>query len=385
MSRVLAVVVVVVAVTLVRMIPAVAQDTFPTTPAGIVDAVKKDILDKPDVLNDLLSRVSGSSSVARLLEDIDFEFIVFDGTGDDAAAQLGFKFDYEKTVQDWESGGSNPLMLDGNFYGRGNVAFDSEVNPTDFLDAGLKIHLSQVRISGKDFQPDTTLVDWANQEILRLATIDDEDELEKEWVAIEQEFFDPVLKSGGVDAYWTLSGHALIEANQRFTSKQLAYGGTGGLVLRSWNPDHVFSKFNLFDWPFALTRVLTGMDSTFSPSGRAFPSVLAGVDLVDPVDDEARMTVTADEDPYPRLRAEVALKTILGLIAGEEVTIAAAWRYYRELGVERVIEDAKLDEYSYLAVQLALTNGWNVRYTNGRLPFDQVDDEVWELGFTFDL
>jgi hypothetical protein len=122
------------------------------------------------------------------------------------------------------------------------------------------------------------------------------------------------------------------------------------------------------------------MDSTFSPSGRAYPAVHVGLDLVDPTSIKERRDVDEDKT-FPRFRAEVAMKSKLGMLFDEVVWFSAAWRYYREIDADSEIRNLDLDQSSYFVIVLDLPKGLFVSYATGKLPLDQDEDDVLELGF----
>ena len=138
------------------------------------------------------------------------------------------------------------------------------------------------------------------------------------------------------------------------------------------------NRFNLFDWPFALIRVLTGYDESWSVRGQSIPVLLVGLDQVDPMNDSLRAMIDQGSR-FTRARAEVAFKTSITRSA----SFVANFRYYRELNASAAISAADMAEYTIFTSAMTLTNGMYVSYSTGRLPFDIQKDQVYELGFTY--
>ena len=180
--------------------------------------------------------------------------------------------------------------------------------------------------------------------------------------------------------------NAKYESNQDFSETQLAYGLDGTYAIRGNQPEHWLSRWNVFDCPFALLRLLLDTDEeyrgeTFS-RGTALPSLQLGLDLVDPTDNSAREAL-GEDDPFPRFRSKIEVNSLVGRYEGTELRGRMGWRFFSELGAPSAIEDADLDEFSYFYVALDLPKGWFVSYSTGELPLDVDDDDVFELGFRY--
>lgn len=354
-------------------------------------------LKEEDVLNTFLRRIDPDSPIQRLLDQVNFRLKVFD-TQDPAndKANLGFEYGLEKSVLNWSADPSqqdHPIAINFDFHSRGNVAFDQDVNPSDFLDTGLRFDAFQFR-SGvnteKEMEAGIEAV-WAEhlQRAAQLAAevegTPEQVDRSPEWKAFMASFEEAYLKRAGTEVLWSLAADGALESDQSFTTKQYAYGLQAGLLVRAWSSEALLAKLNVFDYPFAVLRYLTGADERFQPSGQAFPSFLAGLDLVDPVNDPDREAVTGDEEPYPRFSSEIAMRSKVSSLGGQYVWFSATWRYFRELGAEADVRAAGLDDQSYFAASLEFPQGWVLTYATGRLPLDLIDDDVWELGFNFEF
>ncbi|MBI5432956.1 MAG: hypothetical protein HZA52_09020, partial [Planctomycetes bacterium] len=289
----------------------------------LVDALRGS---DPDVFNGLLDGVSRERSLGRFLEDVNFRFKAFDAEDARDTAALGFSYEFQKALEVSPGESSSMSFV---FRGRGNVAFDQRVNPEDFLDTGFELHLFGARYSNVD-------LDALDARLADPATVNGPGEPGREPANRFQEFFSSMAREDaeleeifahptwndlkhavgdllGDECFWDFAAHASVESNQDFSSLQYAYGLQYGLVIRDWNPDSNRTRFNLFDYPFAALRCLTGMQSNLTPSGRAWPALIVGFDLVDPAENTTREALN-ETDPFARARAELGMKSPLAVL-----------------------------------------------------------------------
>lgn len=332
--------------------------------------------------------------IARLLEDLHVQFKTFE-SGSDGDAELGFSYELAKSLL--RSTDSNAWSLD--FAARGNVAFDREVNPDDFLSTQMRVrwfgttaigdgaggaragatnelagaHLEQLAA----FDPDT----FANV-ATRLAHEPSADVVRKdpEYQALVSRYLEDVESKLPPELVWNANVHVELESNQDFSSRELAYGAAFGGRIVSWNPDAALSQLNVFDFPGAALRWLSGQTDDFRPSGEAWPSVVAGLDLVDAADSEIRRALDED-DTYLRARLEAGMKTRVLNLDGEALFLSAGWRFYQEVDAPASVRRADIDRASHVEVKLDLPNGWALTYAAGKLPLDAEEDSTFALGF----
>jgi hypothetical protein len=139
------------------------------------------------------------------------------------------------------------------------------------------------------------------------------------------------------------------------------------------------------DWPFAAIRWLSGTDETFSPRGSTIPTVLIGVDLVDPQSGVVKQAQSG-KSTFTRFRTEAAFRTpIVRIMQNNLAYFEADYRYYRELNAPEEAKKEKLDKFEYFTSALILSNGLYVSYSTGKLPLDAKSDQVYELGFKFNF
>lgn len=363
---------------------AIAQDL----PAG--DAIKSALrakLQDPDLLNGLLDTLrqpaagAANNVVAGVLSNLNIRFKAFETKGTTGTA-LGLQYDYERPLvtHEFDPSVGFPLSLTFSLHAKGDVAFDQTKNPNDFLDTGGSFNFFG---SKGGFEPVVDKATW------RKAMDDLSDraaafrgtpaELDRDpaWLAVTGKL-DQQLST---QYFWRAVGNFSLESNQSFTSRQTTYGLHASGVIRAWNDQSAWAQFNVFDWPFACLRYLTGADPALRPSGRAIPLVLVGIDQVDPTKDTARLAADPDKSSFGRWRGEAAMKTKVAKIADQDLWFVADYRIYDEMSPSAKIRTAQLDRFEYFAMGFELKSGASFTYSTGKLPLDRKSDQVYDLGY----
>lgn len=389
-----------------------AAATAPTgetnTPVGDLDLMSgpghsfgemaNSALHSPDTYNALVgalrNQIVGDNTNAylQLIKDFNINFKVFDADSAGGEAGLGFDYSFDRSVvgRTINPDKDNPLGLSFAVHAKGNVAFDQKKNPDDFLDSGASIHLFQSvggweptvrqQLISKTRPDGTTFETTEAQELINgldLSLTEDQRSKDEQW----RKFFDFIDQRSRLQIFWDVAGNFSLESNQDFSRKQMAYGLKLGGLVRAWNPNSPWARWNVLDYPFAAIRYLTRTDENWSPSGQALPSCVVGVDLVDPLNDSVRFAVDPDKSAYPRFRAEVAFKTQVLRWKEDHIWLALSYRHFQEIGASAAISNAHLDQTDYFAATLDLIYGFNVSYSTGRLPLDLESDRVFALGW----
>ncbi|MBI3885140.1 MAG: hypothetical protein HY302_05355 [Opitutae bacterium] len=376
--------------------PALEAIKSPLLDEKIRDALKKklqDGLNDPAVLNQVLdslrSGAGGSAgnigALAGALKNLNVRFKAFEAK-DGADASLGLEYSYEKSLKHHELDArlGHPLSLSFTLRAKGNIAFDPKRNPADFLDTGASFDLFG---SKGGFEPVVESRRWQTElnALTQLASeftgTPEELDASPVWKEIESR----VNAQLSTQYFWRASGNFSLESNQDFTQRQYAYGLLVSGVIRAWNPKSAWADFNLFDWPFAGLRYLTGADSSFQPSGHALPLVLVGLEQVDPQKNAGRLALDPDDSKYGRWRGELAMKTKVARIGGKDVWAFGSYRVFREISPSAAIRNAGLARSEYWAVGVEMENGLGFTYSKGRLPFDRKSEQVFDLGYKFNL
>jgi len=367
----------------------------PTNLTGLSESA----LNSPDTFNRILGGLQNyivganadTNSYLQLIKDFNLNFKVFNADSARGQAALGFDYSYDRSVagRTLRPDSANPLGLSFALHAKGNVAFDKKRNPDDFLETGGKFHIFQSiggwepMINQKLVRKAGTTNDITEAQVLidnligKLDFAEEQRKTNQEW----QAFLNFIDQHSRLQFFWDAAGNIALESNQSFSKKQLAYGFQLGALVRAWNPSSPWARWNIFDFPFAAFRFAVGTDQEWSPSGQAYPSVVAGLDLVDPLNDTDRFDVDPNKDPYPRVRAEIAFKTRFIRLKDTDLWISLSYRHFQELGASSAIRRSGLDQTDYFAATFDLRYGFNFTYAAGRLPLDRASDSVFALGW----
>ncbi len=305
-----------------------------------------------------------------------------DGASDDSV--LGLEYHFQKSIANrvFDDFWKNPMGLSLAFEAQGDVAVEAKKNPNNLLETSAQLHLFQ-GIGG--INPTYASSEAAGAEFQQ---------------ALMQNMQDTEFAAGRGKAYsemarrltahmapqffWDFAGHATLEADQQFHDKQWAYGGKLSFAFRDWRAQSRAGWFNVFDYPFAAIRWLVDKED-FQPSGRVFPSVVLGLDLVDGSDNDTRIAVDPDTDAFPRGRAELAFKTRVLRWQDRPLYFSAAYRCFQEFSASRAIKAAHLDRSEYFVMRMDLPYRFNLSYATGKLPLDRDNDDVYAIGWALNF
>lgn len=350
-------------------------------------------LEDPANLNKVLDSYLAKDSGLAFLKDVNFRFKAFEARDPAAQTSIGFGYDYAKSVINGEWGRGCGISCargyDFSLSARGNVAFDPDRNPDDFLETKLSFALFQ-STGGISQELNADGKQQYNQLTLKAAQAKDEQELEKIYADILRLIADTFSNQYYVD----LSGDFALESNQSFSAKQYVYGVRLGIDIKGWERSAAhhwretswLAKLNIVDYPFALIRMLTGYENCksgsfcFVPRGTNWPTVGLVFARVQPQDNDPRIAA-GDTSDYERLAGEISFKTPIARIRGDKIFFSANHRLYQELNAIDAVRVAGLDHYRYTTLAVGAVSGPYVSYTNGRLPLDARNDQVFELGY----
>jgi len=324
------------------------------------------------------------------LKDINFKFKAFDTANADVDTSLGFEYSFDRSFTRGSVGcKADPCTraLDFSLHADGNVAFDEDVNPNNFLDTRLSFSFFQstggVRALAPEQQKQYSDLVFEAGQLKRAAD-------PAKFDAKVDEMLDIAASRLTTQFYFESAFDAHLESNQSFTEKQFVYAVRLAGEIKPWgsiwtnNFDALdnWSKFNLLDYPFAALRLLTGYDECgcFLPRGVSLPTVSVAIGTVDPQDEDPR-TVIAGPGSYTRFNAEVSFKTPVAHLNGDVVSIAMNYRLYDELDAEAAVSAAGLNRFEYFVATLGTQNGPFISYSSGKLPFDAQSDVVYAIGF----
>ena len=369
-----------------------AQANTNSVPANRVPAAVLHALGEQDVFNSLaqplVQRVLQTAHTNALLGFInDWNlrpkfFHAPDGASDDAV--LGLEYHFQKSIANrvFDESWKNPMGISLAFEAQGDVAVEAKKNPNNLLETSAQLHLFQ-GIGGID--PTYSNSDAARAEFQRELMQNIQD---KEFASGRGQAYNAMARKltehMAPQFFWDLAGHATLEADQQFHEKQWAYGGKLSFAFRDWRAQSTAGWFNVFDYPFATIRWLVEKED-FQPSGRVFPSVVLGLDLVDASDNDTRIAIDPDTDAFPRGRAELAFKTRALRWQDRPLYFSAAYRYFQEFSASRAIKAANLNRSAYFVMRMDLPYRFNLSYATGKLPLDQDNDQVYAIGWALNF
>lgn len=305
-----------------------------------------------------------------------------DGASDDA--MLGLEYHYQKSIANrvFDDSWKNPMGISLAFEAQGDIAVEAKKNPNNLLETSAQLHIFQ-GIGGID--PTYSNSDAAKAEFQRelMQNIQDKEFASGRGKAYN-EMARKLTEHMAPQLFWDLEGHATLEADQQFHDKQWAYGGKLSFAFRDWRAQSTAGWFNVFDYPFAAIRWLVEKEE-FQPSGRVFPSVVLGLDLVDGSDNGTRIAIDPDTDAFPRGRAELAFKTRALRWQERPLYFSAAYRYFQEFSASNAIKAADLDRSEYFVMRMDLPYRFNLSYAAGKLPLDQDNDQVYAIGWALNF
>ena len=340
------------------------------------------IIKNPELYNTLWQNFLKQSYISenkkfKFLDDLNIAFKTFQSK-DSSTTALGFtydfNFDYAKFIEKDKNRISHTLGLSA----KGNVAFNKKANPNNFLET--KVNYSYANFSGGVVnQNDSTVFAKLNDIEDKLKKI--KDMKSKEAIALWDEFGNNLKLTN--QYYYGISPKFAFESNQDFSRTQFTPGVIFDLGAKAWDKDNLLSNFNLLDYPFALLRLITGTDKSFTVYGSTIPTVQFGFDYVLPSKDTVRKKLVGNLDPFPRFKFETSFRTFISRIHKENIFFNADYRFYQELNATAQIKNANLSSINYFVMSLQSTSGLYVSYATGRLPFDAKDDQVYSIGFNY--
>ncbi len=262
---------------------------------------------------------------------------------------------------------------------KGNVSFNKEVNPYNFLNTKLALNLFRIGGGVTVTTTPNDLVYCANLR-RKLATYENSEAIPNapEWREMNEKF---KLKNSWILKYDLNAG---LESNQDFSKKQITLGMRLGGTLKSWDKNNIASKLNILDYPFAFLRKLTQYKGTLH-SGITLPTLLFGFDYVNPIKDTLRKKSDPNLKPFPRMHFEAGFRTVITEISSQTLFFNSSFKYFKEINASNEIKNNSFDSFSYFTAAIASSSGVYVSYSNGKLPFDRRKEAVYEIGFKYQL
>lgn len=346
-----------------------------------IEAVKE-IFSKPDLLNDLFFKnlevlEKKASSQYKFIRDLNLKPKSFQS--DSFPVSLGFEYKYDNSWTKNKVREKSLFLQNYNLSFNGNVAFKKKNNSTNFLESTFSYE-GAFMWGGQPVKID----DAASDKIQEIEdSIIERRQRKEPYLDLYQQVNSMITVTD--QFYLGIKGKFAFESNQDFSKRQFAPGILIGFGAKGWNKNEALRYLNILDYPFAAIRLLTGTDKEFNVYGATFPSFLFGLDYVIPGKDSVRKNLIGNKDPFSRLRFEIGFKTRVARIGKEVIHFSSNFRWYKEINASTAIKINKLDESTFFVASLESISGLFVSYTAGKLPFDRKKDQVYAIGFRYDL
>ncbi|HVO73566.1 MAG TPA: hypothetical protein VMT35_06060 [Ignavibacteriaceae bacterium] len=342
-----------------------------------LNTIYREILNNPETLNLVLKESFEKLNANNFLKDLDIKFKTFQY---DSISALGITYSYFKNIKSnyFTSSSANSSGINFSINTEGNIAFIRRDNPNDFLKSGLAV--SYFNSSGGVIEFTDQLSDSLTAVQKLLSSYNNIDSLNES--DIWKKYLAKVSANLTNQLYFNFSLNLNLESNQDFSIKNYVYGINVGFDVKAWNRNSALAQLNILDWPFAVTRWLTGTDNNISPLGSSLPTLLFNVSYIDPSADSLRRSLN-ELKKYSRLGFEAGFKTLFSRSLGAPLYVNADLRYYKEINASSLIKTLGLDESIYFIILLSQENGFFISYASGKLPQDIQNNNVYAVGFNY--
>ena len=303
---------------------------------------KKDLLSQQTnaLLLDLIGRNGTNNPLSDFLVDLHLRPKVYQASGGTSSdTSLGVEFDCHKAVTHkvFDETAAHPIGPAFDVLAKGDVAFDRKKNPNNLIEAGGGLRLFQ-GLGGITPRYSESPAAMKKREEIAKEILKLEHDAAVSGGKVPESVYSKYTEVMRPQLFYDVQAHGKLETDQQFVNKQFVYDAEVGLVFREWRSDSGWGRFNLFDYPFALLRTALRQDEGFRPSGRTFPSVVVGLDQVDPSENKARLAVETADTTASQARlngvvqrqrlevrqAEVLLDAALKMVATIPAQLSAA-------------------------------------------------------------
>lgn len=336
-------------------------------------AAYKDVK-SPQTLNSALGEFAELTGT-KLFGDLHLHF---KGVGSDAGQNnLALGYDWTRNLaRTPHRQGHTQLGYSAEIEATGTVTPSARRNPEDFLDARLHAHLYLQ--SGGAATPSVVQAQLA-------AVADSIDAYERQPFGEAPglaALMAPLWDSLSTQVYITAGADLRAETTQDLDQRQYATGVRVGVDVKAWNPHSVAARLNVFDYPAAAIRFVTGADKTFRPNGAAWPTVLIAVHHVAPGRHPSRAAAGGDLDPFPRFALEAEYRSQLFNTRQGKVWLYAMFRHFSEIDPTPGIVAAGLHRFNRLLIAVEGPGGMHASWATGHpSPLEADQNDSWGVGF----
>ena len=347
---------------------------------GIAGDRAKELLNDPETYNKyLIEKVLAKTDADAFLQQANIKFLTLTSESEDNRSSLGLAWDYTGT---WSQNSAKPPSTESyewiiDLKTKGNVAFDQDVNAADFLTFSLGgMHTARF---GGIIEADVETIQAGQNWMTAIQSMNEEQMLNSE---VTENYIQLIRQKAGAELYLETGMNLGFETDQKFENYQATFGFATVLDYKAWDDRLAASRANVFDYPSALFRWISGVDKTFTPNGASIPTLVIGVDRVEPL--ESQIVVRGGDDSgYFRAKAELATKSLFAQVMKERIYLEMNARIFQELGASSTIKSLGVDQQLIYTIAFVTSRGWYVSYSEGDLPFDMENDRAFGVGFKY--
>ncbi len=197
---------------------------------------------------------------------------------------------------------------------------------------------------------------------------------------------DPDAAIGGYDFAYSAKG--LVAENSNSNPKDFIEAKLSANYFRSANYSLKTGAFvkSESDQKFNDRQLVYGITSTFANIDNFSKNDILAIHLnigqVDPSQDTSREAVLGENlDTYDR--ADFEFLYIYNIGTENLDTFEVNYRYFYELDADLEIKNSGLDRFRLTTYRLGFKNNLYVAYSSGELPFNQKDNQIYEIGFSY--
>jgi hypothetical protein len=342
----------------------------PSTLKGALEQAYDKLRD-PATLNSALGVVDGELPGGRVLRDLNLHFVnVEEGENQ----ELGLRYDWSRSlVRTPHHQGTAHWGYDVVLSSQGLLTANADENPEELLES--KAYPSFFWSWGGAVDSATVVghLSAVQDSIFAYEGFDRDDTGDLEGLMAK------IWDGLSTEVYLTVGPEARFEANQTFEEKQWAVGGKVGFDIKAWKTSSALAKLNVFDWPAALLRYLSGMEGGIHPRGSSIPTVLLSLHRVSPDANPQRETLEG-LDAYSRWSVEVNYRSQVAQAGGGPVWLEMSYRHHEENDPSQAIRNADLHAYDRFKLGLFGPGGLAVWWATGRLPLDREEADHYGIG-----
>jgi hypothetical protein len=340
----------------------------------------------PATLNSALGQVDGVVPGGLLVRALDLHFVnVQEGENQG----LGLKYDWSKSIaRNSHSQGKTHWGFDFKASGSGLITMDSDDNSEQFIESAVHPHLFWSWGGAVDSAITAGHLAVIQDSLFAYQGFGRDDHPQLEGL------FATLWDGLSTELYITAGPDLRFEVDQGFSQKQWAMGVKLGLDLKVWNPDNPLAKLNVFDWPAAVLRSLTGLEDGIHPRGSSFPTVILFLHRVAASANPTRESLVG-LDPYSRWGLEANYRSLMAQAVGGAVWLEMSYRHFaevypptalRDLGRSSGADENPLqvsDFYSCDQFKVGVFGPGGVAFwwATGRLPLDTREEDTIGVGF----